>query len=769
MERRLIGIILGIASSLVWPHVPSLALLLILGAAGILLAKSQPLLSSVLIGISYCAALINMQFNDIQYLKLQNSSIVGTIISLPEQRKFNNRFFFKLSEINTPNITRKSGALLLVYWPGSHQLMQGQQLKLTVDIRPVHGLANQGGFNYQKWLLSQGIVATARVSHGVIINPKPQIRASLVVELTRQVADLKHGHLIRALAVADKSGFSRPDWQLLRATGTSHLFAISGLHLAIVFGLSFSLIRLVLSSCLALTYHQRLVVMTISALLVAFCYSYLAGFSLPTVRALVMLSVLAVVGLLGQRMSLAQLLIYSLAAILVFDPLSVLSLSFWLSFGAVLFLMILVFIVLKPLPTTKSRFHRFGHKTVALAQIQLWLFGAMCGLQLVFFAGFSWVAPLANLVAVPAISLLVLPIIILGLLALILLPEFSVARFLFEIADNLLELVFQYLGWLANWPDAWVASSKIQYWLFFIVLLVVWLNLTLINTRRWRIGAALAVLLLTSGAVISWPTRQPAWSVHFLDVGQGNAAVVIRDGRAIVLDTGKSRTNSSISNLVILPFLQHQAINQLDYVILSHQDNDHAGGWRELISHFPTAKIISNWANKPREQGVTHCVKLQNKPLLWQGLTLSFAMAPPKLARNENDRSCVTKVSDNTHGVLFPGDISRKIEHYLQLQSAKRWQSDILVVPHHGSKTSSSLAFINFIAPQIAVVSAGRFNQWYFPKAAVLEHYNHAGVQMVNTAKEGQISVFFYRDGSYELKRYRTEISPFWYNKYRSE
>ncbi|NRA56111.1 MAG: DNA internalization-related competence protein ComEC/Rec2 [Gammaproteobacteria bacterium] len=768
MERRLIGIILGIASSLVWPHVPSLATLLILGAAGLLLAKSQPLLSSVLIGISYCAALINMQFNDIQYLKLQNSSIIGTIISLPEQRKFNNRFFFKLSEINTPHITRKSAALLLVYWPGSHQLMQGQQLKLTIDIRPVHGLANQGGFNYQKWLLSQGIVATARVSNGVIINPKSQIRASLVVELTRQVTDLSHGHLIRALALADKSGFSRPDWQLLTATGTSHLFAISGLHLAIVFGLSFSLMRLALSWSRALTYHQRLVVMTISALLVAFCYSYLAGFSLPTVRALVMLSVLSVVGLLGQRMSLVQLFIYSLATILVFDPLSVLALGFWLSFGAVFFLMILVFIVIKPIPTTKSRFHRFGHKVVALAQMQLWLFGAMCGLQLVFFAGFSWVAPLANLVAVPAISLLVLPVIILGLLVLILLPEFALAGFLFEIADNLLELVFKYLGWLANWPDAWVASSKIQYWLFFIVLLAVLLNLTLINTPRWRIGAALASLLLTSGAVTLWPTQQPAWSVHFLDVGQGNAAVVIRNGRAIVLDTGKSRT-SSISNLVILPFLQHQAINQLDYVILSHQDNDHAGGWRELISHFPAAKIISNWPNKPRQQGVTHCAKLQNKPLLWQGLTLSFVMAPPRLARNENDRSCVTKVADNAHAVLFPGDISRKIENYLQLQSAQRWQSDILVVPHHGSKTSSSLAFINFIAPQIAVVSAGRFNQWNFPKPEVLEHYNRAGVKMVNTATDGQISVFFYSDGSYELKRYRTEISPFWYNKYRSE
>jgi len=767
-------------------------MILIFGAAAIVLAKPQPLLSSVLIGISYCAVLINMQFNDIQYLKLQNSSITGTIISLPEQRKYNNRFFFELSKIDSPHLTRKSTALLLVYWPGQHQLMQGQQLRLKVDVRPVHGLANQGGFNYQKWLLSQGIVATAKVSHGEIINAQPAARALLMTRLSDMVTNLQYRQFIRALALADKSGFSRPDWQLLSATGTSHLFAISGLHLAIVFGLSFSLFRVVLtifSSLIKSKYSQQLItIATICSLLVALSYSYLAGFSLPTVRALVMLSVIAGASLLKQRLSLVQLLLYSLAGVLIFDPLAVLAMSFWLSFCAVACLMLLLFFIKRDVRVQAKSMIKLRHKAVALGQMQLWLFVTMCGLQLVFFAGFSLTAPLANLVAVPAVSLIILPLILLGLLSLVLVPSSSLAMLIFEIANRLLGWLFSYLDWLAHFPHTWVATSKLQYWLLAVILLVVVCGFRLMNTPRMRLSALILVCfgsyatielmpsqLLPSQLMPSElipgqfnPSERPSWAVHVLDVGQGNAAVVIRNGRAIVFDTGKART-TSLSTLVILPFLQHHAINTVDYVILSHQDNDHAGGWRDLLDKYPQAQLISNWPNKPNHHLIIDCASLQASPVKWQGLNLTFFIAPSQLATSENNRSCITQVTDNQQGVLFTGDISKKIEHYVATELGRGWQSDILIVPHHGSATSSSAEFINFVAPQLAVVSAGRFNQWHFPRQAVLDNYRQAEVEVVTTARSGQITIDFYPDRLFKIKPFRSYISPFWYNKYRDD
>lgn len=768
MERRLIGFILGILSNLVWPQVPGFGISAIILILGLLLIQRQPLLSSLMIGISYCAFVVNFQFSDLQYLKLENSSITGTIISLPEQRKYNNRFFFRLSKIRSSNVSRRSNAILLVYWPGIHQLKQGQQLTLSVRVRPIHGMANQGGFNYQKWLVSKGVGATAKVVEGVISKNEVAVRASIANEIAYAVDRLSHGRFIRALALADKQSFSNDDWTLVGRTGTSHLFAISGLHLSIVFGMAFAITQLLilpLGNRILLFERHSITISSLIAIGAALGYSYLSGFSLPTTRALIMLTIIAGASIAEQRLSLLQLVLLSLAAVLVYDPLSVLAISFWLSFCAVCALLFLFFIIKR-----RSRHHdgpilMVRNSLHALFKMQMWLFISMLGVQLLFFNGISLVAPVANLVAVPLVSLVVLPLVLIAMTVLVVFSQQWIASLLFSAANELLSILFSGLELLGAIPSSWFSSGRFEFWLVTVGLLAIVGCLLAIDIGRQKIIVLLmAVGCSASTSLISYRQHND-WTVHFLDVGQGNAAVIERDGYGIVVDTGRaSRTGSSISELVILPFLRKLSITKLDYILLTHQDNDHAGGWRQLSNQFPESKIISNWPQKPKGAKVIDCHRLTAQGIDWHGLNLSFFIAPPGFSKNENDNSCVVKISDAEHSVLFTGDISSKTETLMVNTQGQHWQSEIIQVPHHGSKTSSTMDFIEFIAPTLAIVSAGRFNQWRFPAQSVQTNYRQAGALIESTANSGQISIDFSPNEVPRLRRLRHDIAPFWYN-----
>ena len=342
MNKRISGFICGILSCLFWPVLPGHYLALITAVIAILLIKKQPFVSACLLGCYYCFWCISYQLSDLKHLMQPDSSITGRVISLPQQRKFSNRFFFKLSDIKIKGEHKKSSAKLLIYWPGQHQLSQGQQLQLQVNIRPIHGMANQGGFNYQKWLISQGVMATAKVIKGSVISHNPSWRAHVASKLIDAVDKLTYGSLIRALAIADKQGISTAQWHVINQTGTSHLFAISGLHLSIVSGLTYWLI-IKLFGLFSWWRGQRLRYLALgSAMLIALCYSQLAGFSLPTIRALVMLVVAALFIVLKQRLTSGELLLYCLLAVLLVDPLAVFAMGFWLSFVAVAAIFLLI-------------------------------------------------------------------------------------------------------------------------------------------------------------------------------------------------------------------------------------------------------------------------------------------------------------------------------------------------------------------------------------------------------------------------------------------
>ncbi|NRA84478.1 MAG: DNA internalization-related competence protein ComEC/Rec2 [Gammaproteobacteria bacterium] len=712
----------------------------------------------MLSGVCYCAIAINVQFNDLPKLLVKNSSITGTIISLPQQRKHHNRFFFKLSSIEINRKTSQSRAIVLIYWPGIHDLSQGQQLKLQINARPIHGLSNQGGFNYQKWLISTGAAASAKVVAGEILKDSNTLRSRVSKQLDTMVGHLSHARFIKALSIADKRAFTDDDWLLLSSTGTSHLFAISGLHLSLVFGFTLMILYPIFTA-LSMTfkfipnsYNGKIAIC--GALLVACGYSALAGFSLPTVRALVMLTIVVLASLLSQRLSVWQIVIFSLFFVLLFDPMSVLSQSFWLSFCAVISLLILGFMLKR---TRDVGHRRYLNRSIQLLVLQCWLFVTLLGLQLVFFGGLSLVAPVANLIAVPLVSLLVLPIILIGL-SLMWLPSVSVR--VFELVELLIRGTLWWLKLLTDGSQGWIYTNHLHWWLLVVsLIMMVVLGLLLPNNRFVLVFLPLAIcsMLLLLG------DKKVAWTVHFLDVGQGNSAVIIKDRHALIIDTGKS-ARTDIATMVVLPFLRSMRINQVDYVMLTHQDNDHSGGWGSLTTEYPATSIISNRANKPSFARVLDCHQLTTGGIEWQQLRLTFFIVPDGLLRSENDNSCLIKISDDQHSVLFTGDISKRAEKYYINNNAD-FRSDVIQVPHHGSNSSSSAGFVNLVNPELAIISASRFNQWHFPAQRVVAQYLDQGSLILTTSASGQISVNFYRDGGSAIKPYRNKIAPFWYNQ----
>ena len=772
MKLRLTGFIIGVLTSLIWPQVPSSIIALVIMAVGLSLFKRQALLSCLMLGIGYCSIMINYQFNDIEYLKLRNSSIKGTIISLPQQRKYNNRFFFKLSSIMPSDPSRqnsrqspiKSAAVILVYWGGEHQLQQGQRLALTVKVRPIHGYANQGGFNYQKWLISQGVMATASVVDGVVIDAGVSTRARVAALMKQATAPYQTGNFIRALTIADKQCFNQDDWDLLAKTGTSHLFAISGLHLSMVFACALLLLRYLLFFIVRVN-NQWLnnkntdipsMTAAILALVLSVGYSYLAGFSLPTIRALIMLSVLVFSWTVGQKMSLTEVILYSLAMMLLLDPIAGLGLSFWLSFSAVCSLLLLIFLAKGHFFKDASPWQNGVYRCYLMCRMQCWLFVCLLGIQLFFFSGIAVIAPVANVIAVPVVGLLVLPCVLIAMLLLTIWPWFSDQCF--ALADWLLRAIMVYLDWLTTWPGGWFANPHYEFWLLGLAALVF---VTLLKYCQVNFKVILMIVLLMMLNVVltlSMTSDTERWQVHFLDVGQGNAAVIIKNRHAMVIDAGKK----GISDKVIIPFLAQHSIKALDYIVLTHQDSDHSGGSEKLMTQYLQATVISNV-----QQGrIILCGDLIGKPILWQGLTLVFFATPPGFSTTENDNSCVLRLSDQHHSVLFSGDISKKSERYMVKHlNGIDWHSEVLQVPHHGSRSSSSKSFIQWLKPQVAVVSAARFNQWHFPAQQVVNRYHRYNVALYNTAQHGQVTIEFAPHSSLKIRRYRQDIVPFWYNR----
>ncbi|MFC1520075.1 DNA internalization-related competence protein ComEC/Rec2 [Pseudomonadota bacterium] len=812
INRFVYGFCASVLFSNLLPSLFPISLAVLMFVIGVLTLKRWPFISGCLLGVFWVSICFYSLFSHQEAEHPVRKQFKAQIVSLVS--KNSDWISFNVVLLSAQHSLYKRYYRL--NWQQAPEVKVGQVWAFDARMKPITSPINQGGFNQQKYLLSQHIVAKGSVKQSQLIDYKLSLRQRVISDFKPKLQHLSHYPIINALLFGDKTDISTEQWQALRSTGTGHLVAISGLHLSVVFGLSWSLFRLLLLNFMATSSRRNLILAVLMAAMVAAGYGYLAGMAISTQRALMMLLMIVLLTVFRQHASTWQRLIWALFAVLVFDPFASLSAGFWLSFSA---LAIILFTIdylgvksttelnpqqlntaveltdvkiqhddslgargLRRLSQLKSNLMGF---LINFWAIQWRLFIGLGLIQALLFGSISIHSIWINFLMVPWFSVIVIPLCMLALLLnsvfmLLPAPEFisdAIVSTLLWLTDHSLAPFYYLLSLSGQLPLAQFHLSDA----LTVSLLLLALGLFLFKWAsdiHWRVCfglMALPFMFQVYGFIKD--NTQPLstkllWQMHVLDVGQGMAVLLQQGHKGILYDTGAAYgDNFSYAQRVVIPTLMAKGVTELDYLIISHDDNDHAGGVNELLKHFSKLTIISN-IDKYQQTDITNTVQFdaqladktqkQCDDRRFNWFNLAITLTSNMAAKSDNNQSCVVHIDDGNNRVLLAGDIEKQTEQRL-IQSGSLLDADILLVPHHGSRTSSSAEFIAAVNPSEAIFTAGFANQYGFPKHDVVERYKTHGVTTLVSGETGQLSIDFKRQ-SYKIRPYRTVIEPFWYN-----
>lgn len=624
----------------------------------------------------------------------------------------------------------------------------GEKWRITAKLFTPRGFSNPGGLDYERWLFQENMTATGYVkgaatrlqtASDLSVNA---FRQQLVEQIKLQLDDTSVSTtamaITAALAVGERGYLSDRDWQLLSATGTSHLVAISGLHIGLVASFFMLLGKWLGRRILPYSPTLRLpVVAALSAVFGAVLYAALAGWSIPTQRALLMVVVYALAVIF--RRSRPALFAISIALLLVvlLDPLATLSKGLWLSFGAVA---IIIY-------ATEGRMQR-QPLLLKIIYVQCMLSLVLAPLLMLFFGNLSVVSPLANFLLIPIYSLLVVPLVLLGIVTQLV----GLGVEVWTWATVLIDYSLLLLSWLDSF--SWSAFNVAAPSVAATACLILGLGLlTSPLARRLRLFGLFGLVPVLVEQHVE-PLVYGELELTVLDVGQGLAAVVRTQNHILLYDTGpKFRSGTDTGAIVVLPFLQRMGVHQLDAVVLSHDDLDHTGGFQSLAAKLEITRRYTSFSG-PKEN-CHHATSWR-----WDGVQFEFLNAGA--ASSDNNLSCILRVSSSSRSVLLPGDIEQKQEQRLlnQLKPV-----DVLIMPHHGSRSSSSVEFVKHTAANVAIASAGYKNRYGFPHPNVLARYHEQGTQVLNTALDGAVRIKMTKGKSLEIFRWRPDEHRYW-NRY---
>ena len=631
------------------------------------------------------------------------------------------------------------------------KIQQGQQVKLLIKVKPPHGLANEAGFNYQQWLFSEGITATGYVKPHVDNQLIEDVKSNRQTLLNQMLAfDLPHKSWLAALTFGYRGLLQPQDWHLVQKTGVAHLIAISGLHLALVASASYVLIAwlggLLISrfySLHTINLHNVAMLLTLFSTLT---YSALAGFGLPTLRAWLMLFLFSTCFLCNKNLGAKRLILLAMTSFILLFPLSLFGLSFWLSFSAV----IIIGFVFWRWPVKKGGFSLIAFLS-GMLKVQLCLTVLMLPLVAWQFAYISTVSPVVNLIAVPIVTMVLVPICIIAVAGLVIKPEWAFE--LFSIADIIVSYGLRFLDFALKLDGAYFNLAVFPPMVWFCVFLFV---LGVCLPSFWLNKKYLCLLLIPLISYVFTPQTN-TWRIDILDVGQGVAVLITKNNRAIVYDVGASYPSGfNMADSVLLPILQARGLlNNVDLIFISHGDNDHAGSLPQLLKGIQIPQVLTN---QDRCQ--------QGLDMVWQELRITALWPDDALKYNDNNGSCVIKISDNYHSILLPGDIDKSIEKQLINIHPEQLQADILLAPHHGSNTSSSNGFVQTVNAKYVIFSQGFMNRWRFPRQEVVTRYQTSNYpELFSTSSSGQVTflVEYNSLAPISVKTFRNDIYPYWY------
>jgi len=744
-------LVLGVLCAHLLSKLPSIWMVVPAGFAGLLLLIRPATRAMAVMILACCWTL--WQFERGLEARLDHSlsgkvmDVSGVISSIPEVYPDYARFRFDPLPDDDQQALPGS---LLVYWYRDFPLLSvGENWRLGLQLKPPWGRVNFQGGDRERWLFSEKIGGLGTVRHGEFLSSRAlnqyyfQSARSFVRKKISLLLDNERTRgVVQALAIADRSGMSFKDRQLLSSTGTSHLLAISGLHvgLAAVGGAWLARISMIL---LPVTVAARwgLGASLAGAVFAALTYASLAGWGVSTQRAVLMLTVAVLALAFNRAVHPARAWVLALAVVLAVDPLAPLSSGSWFSFLAVA-------VLLTMFVPRNGRISWW--KTAMLAQAGIMV--TMLPVTVLWFQSFSPVGFLANLGAIPWVSLVVVPLTLAGVA---LLPvSMAVASLLLRLAGEASAVLFSYLEFLAalQGPVPILSAPGI----LTVVLAMLGGMLLLLPAGfpvRW-IGIFLILpLFLPPGP----RTESGSLLIEALDVGQGMAVLLSTEHHTLLYDSGPGDgREQNLVDTVVTPALASLGRHAPEQIIISHGDFDHAGGLATLLQRYPTAALFANLPAQPGNIEPCH------SDLAWSHDGFEFQVLHPSMALPYlgNDSSCVLSVRGPQASVLLTGDITSAIED--RLRTTMLAPHDILFVPHHGSKTSSATEFIAAVRPEASIATASLGNRFGFPRDEIRQRYIDAGSKFWSTGECGAVRILITADGEIHAQSARRKRNRIW-------
>lgn len=717
-------------------------------------------------GFYWAAALAHVRMGEALPVEWEGRDIeiVGVVASLPQPYERSVRFDFDVEHVLTRYAIVPPHIALTWWGRAPHdsdallpQVRAGERWKFTVRLKRPHGTANPHGFDYEAWLLERGIRATGHVRPrgsaerlaAMVQRPgywiesiREQVRARILAAL----AGRPYAGVIAALVMGDQRAIPAAQWQTFTRTGVNHLMSISGLHVTMVSGLAYALAFALWRRSARLTLMLPAAKAAVLAgALAAFIYTLLAGFAVPAQRTLYMIWVVALALWLGMGSSASVVLAAALFVVVLLDPWAVTSAGFWLSFGAVAAILF----------ASVNRIAR-AHWAHTWARTQGAVTIALLPLLLALFQQVSLISPVANALAIPVISLVVVPLALVG----------SVLPFdaVLHLAHFITALCTVALEWMSALPHAvWQQHAPPQWAIVAALAGTLWLIVPRGVPGRWLGAVACLPLFL----ILPLAPRVGELRVAVLDVGQGLAVVLQTADHALVYDTGPAYGPAADGgNRVIAPYLRATGVRSLDGLIVSHDDGDHTGGALSVLQALPVGWLASSLSDMDPLPLVANDAFRCFAGQTWEWDGVHFAVLHPerasydRRARN-NDRGCVLRVTAPGGTVLLPADVERRVEETL-VSTGQDLSAKLLIAGHHGSRTSSTPAFLDAVRPTAVIFAAGYRNRFGHPHPEVVERYRALGSDLYRTDADGAVLVSIPPDGEMVIERYRNLHRRYW-------